>query len=142
MQLYLQNLNKITDIELLQVIEEYKQKYILPLNMKANRMLLIIPTIEDVNDVESISAICKLISDGHIAIVCLCISKLHYSLNSITPYAIQSIDNSIISKEGRQLIGMFRKRLIDEHLYTEINTVVDDDVVVFGQLNSGLIYTA
>lgn len=139
MQLYLQNLNKITDPELLQIIEEYKQKYIPPLDTKVNKIIQIIPTIEDVNDVESISAICKLISDGHIAIVCLCINKLHYSLNSITPYAIQSIDNSIISKEGRQLIGMFRKRLIDEHLYTEINTVVDD-VIVFGQLNRGLIF--
>lgn len=141
MQLYLQNLNKITDPELLQIIEEYKQKYILPLDTKVNKIIQIIPTIEDVNDVESISAICKLISDGHIAIVCLCISKLHYSLNSITPYAIQSIDNSIIPKEGRQLISAWRNKLVKENLFTEISTTVDD-VVVFGQLNSGLIYTA
>ena len=137
MQLYLQNLNKITDPELLQVIEEYKQKYILPLNMKTNRMLLITLTLEDVNDVKSISAICKLISDGHIAIVCLCISKLHYSLNSVSPYAVQSIDNSIIPKEGRQLISVWRNRLVKENLFTEISTTVDN-VVVFGQLNSGL----
>lgn len=141
MQLYLQNLNKITDPELLQVIEEYKQKYILPLNMKANRMLLITPTLEDVNDIESISSICKLVKDGFIAIVCLCISKLHYSLNSVTPYAVQSIDNSIIPKEGRQLISAWRNKLVKENLFTEISTTVYD-VVVFGQLNSGLIYTA
>ena len=139
MQLFLQEINKITDPELLQIIEEYKQKYILPLDTKVNRIIQISPIIEDVNDIESISAICKLIHDGSIAIVCLYINKLHYSLNNITPYAVQSIDNSIISKEGRQLINMFRKRLIDEHLYTEINTVVDN-VIVFGQLNRGLIF--
>ena len=139
MKLYLQNIDKIEDPELIQIVEEYKQKFILPLNNHVNRLLLITPTLDDVDDIDSISAICKLISDGQVAIVCLCISKLYYSLNSITPYGVQSIDNSIIPKEGRQLINMFRKRLINEFLYSEINTVVDN-VIVFGQLNRGLIF--
>ena len=140
MKLYLQNINKIEDPELIQIIEAYKEKYILPLNTKDNKLLTITPSINDVDDIDTINALCKMLIDNKVAIVSIILTNLYSDSGVTAPYGTFRMagDVKILHKNGRALLNIIRDKLIKEGLFKEIETNIDD-IIVLGQLNQGLI---
>lgn len=140
MQFVLKTVEEAEKTDLLDIIDIYTQNYKLPLNKKYNKILIITPLYKDIEDIDTINAVCSLILDNKIAIICLNIDDLYMPMHDInSPYAVNNINDRILSKDGRKLLTLFRQWFIEKGLFTELNCT-ELGTVLFGQLNTGLIY--
>lgn len=140
MQFVLKTIEEAEKTDLSDIIDIYKSYYNLSINKKYNKILIITPLYKDVDDIDTINAICNLILNNKIAIICLNIDDLYVPMHDInSPYVVNNINDRILSKEGRKILNIFRQWFIEKGLFTELNCN-ELGTVLFGQLNTGLIY--
>ena len=140
MQFVLKTIEEAEKTDLSDIIDIYKSYYNLSINKKYNKILIITPLYKDVDDIDTINAMCNLILNNKIAIICLNIDDLYVPMHNInSSYAVNNINDRILSKEGRKTLNIFRQWFIEKGLFTELNCN-ELGTILFGQLNTGLIY--
>lgn len=100
------------------ILEYYKKDFKIPLNVEANNVIIIYPSIKD--DGKQIKSLVKLIIMSKIALVVFD-STLFYNCNKTR---VSNYYEELLTKKG-----LFKK--------IEYNS---KNYIVFGQFNSGLIY--
>lgn len=116
----------------------YEKELVVPCNEKMNTAITIYPTWTDVNNGQ-IEEMCNLIGLTKIAIVILDIDDLFIKSQYTTPYSLTRVgENLALTKEGRIIVKEFKDYLTEKYLFKEL--IYKPEQIVFGQLNSGLIY--
>lgn len=127
----------------LRYIDEYKKKFILPLDTEKNKGITIDLGWEDLNDCwDTITGICDLIADARVSMAIFNLGELFESVEETVapPYSTPTtiLKRTILGKDGRAAARFIDELMTKKH-YTRMFTGNPEEYV-YVMLHSGLVY--
>lgn len=138
MQLCLRELDCWSD----EIINTYKEKFILPLNTKINKGLFVeVERWDAEEDWDTTLATIDLCSDSRIAVVMVDLSHFFDPIGEDSnprPYELFKPNIEMLNPEGRRIANVWRQAMEKRHY--SLLPIKDERQLVFGMLHSGLVY--
>ncbi len=127
----------------LRYIDEYKKKFILPLDIEKNKGIAVDLDWGDLNDCwDTITGVCDLIADARVSMAIFNLAELFESVEETVapPYSAPTtiLKRTMLGKDGRAAARTIDELMTKRH-YTRIFTGNPEEYV-YVMLHNGLVY--